>query len=222
MTITTQEITTRINQFDYYYNMSDSHQVYDRWEKEKIEIIEVLSTMTPDQLNEIKTQITVSDKCLNWYFAQFFVGATEEMHVSDEHPEKGEQRTDEAETPTAAKSESLRSVIFRNAWAMFRGGVFKSFRAALSAAWSRFKLVRSLRKGLAYFSFSKATGEIREAIGTLAGNNFDYQYKGAKRTNKPELVKYWDVQKRAFRSCRIDLLISKMSVSVGVSMSVSV
>ena len=100
---------------------------------------------------------------------------------------------------------NMKSEVFKTAWQLFRENIFTSFGECLRAAWQRAKLVVSLRAGLAYFRFRKANGEIREAIGTLNSSIFSYQAKsnGERRQPSPVVVRYWDVERRAFRSLRI-------------------
>ncbi len=203
MTNTIQSIADQINNFDYFYEMSDDNSKYENGTQSEKEIKSALSKLTTDQIKEVRTQVTVNEEWVNRYFAQFFQGSPE---TTPEQVE-GQRAQDNEEMPSEAKKQSFRAIIFQNAWAMLRKGLFSCFSSALKAAWSKFKLVRSLRNGIAYFSFRKASGELREAIGTLAGNNYHYERKGAYSANKPELVKFWDVQKRAFRSCRVDRLV---------------
>lgn len=93
------------------------------------------------------------------------------------------------------------------AWELFRTNIFKTFGDALKAAWNRIKLTTQLRKGIAYFSFLKKDGSIREAIGTLNGTNFEYKTKGSHRRFNAAIVKYYDIEKRAFRSFKVENFI---------------
>jgi len=100
-----------------------------------------------------------------------------------------------------------KSSIFRTAWELFKSHLFTSFSQALKAAWQRAKLIAKMRSGIAYFSFRKANGEVREAIGTLREGNFSYKAKGSQRKSNPAVVAYWDVERNAFRSFRIESLL---------------
>lgn len=101
----------------------------------------------------------------------------------------------------------MKSKIFTTAWNLFRSGAFASFGEALKAAWNKSKLKTALKKGIAYFQFTKKDGTVRTAIGTTANNNFDYESKGTERKENDMVVKFWDVEKRAFRSLTIDSFI---------------
>ena len=102
----------------------------------------------------------------------------------------------------------MKSKIFTTAWELFKNGVFGTFAAALKAAWNKAKLQAQLKKGVSYFSFMKKDGTVRNAIGTTAQNNFEYESKGSERKENAAVVKFWDVEKRAFRSLTIDSFIA--------------
>lgn len=102
---------------------------------------------------------------------------------------------------------NFRSNTFDNAWTMFKEGTFKTFASALKGAWDRYRLVKSLTEGETKFSFIKATGEVRNAVGTLNDNLFTYVRKTERDYFLAKVVRYWDLEKDAFRSVRIDRLI---------------
>ncbi|MEM6321061.1 MAG: SH3 beta-barrel fold-containing protein, partial [Bacteroidota bacterium] len=85
---------------------------------------------------------------------------------------------------------------------------FETFGAALKASWAKFKLVKQMREGIARFTFRKKDGSERAALGTLREGNFSYQYKGGKGTAKANIVKYFDIERNAFRSFRLENLIA--------------
>ena len=101
----------------------------------------------------------------------------------------------------------MKSEIFKAAWQMLKDKLFTTFAAALKAAWNRFKLLAKLRKGVAYFSFLKADGSTRVAVGTLREGNFNYESKGKNGVSKIGLIKFWDIENRAFRSLNIENFI---------------
>ena len=98
----------------------------------------------------------------------------------------------------------MKSEIFKAAWQMLKDKLFTTFAACLKAAWNRAKLLTKLRKGVAYFSFLKADGSTRVAVGTLREGNFSYESKGKDGVSKIGLIKFWDVENRAFRSLNIE------------------
>lgn len=106
------------------------------------------------------------------------------------------------------KSNINKRNLFQTAWNFFKQGLFNSFANALQAAWKRIKLISNLRHGIAYFSYLKASGEVRQAIGTLAGSNFSYTNKTENHNTKSDVIKYWDINSKAWRSFRIERLLT--------------
>ena len=101
----------------------------------------------------------------------------------------------------------MKSKIFRTAWAWLKDELFSTFADALRASWAKYRLQTRLRAGLAYFTFTKANGEKREAVGTLHPDNYTYTAKGSDRAKPSLVVRFWDVEKRAFRSLRVDRFV---------------
>jgi len=102
----------------------------------------------------------------------------------------------------------MKSEIFRTAWHFFKTGIFNDFAQALKAAWMKFKILSGLKSGIVYFRFTKQDGQERRAIGTLNPSNFKYEPTGTGRAKTPEVITFWDVENRGFRSFKIDNLIS--------------
>lgn len=101
----------------------------------------------------------------------------------------------------------MKSEVFKTAWAFIKDGLFTSFAAALKAAWAKIQLIAKLKKGVAYFQFKKADGSVRNAIGTLNNVNFSYESKGSNKKTNINLVTFWDIEKRAFRSLNMTTFI---------------
>jgi hypothetical protein len=101
----------------------------------------------------------------------------------------------------------MKKEVMQTAWQLIKDGICNGIASALKMAWVRIKLLAQLKKGIAYFSFKKTDGSTREAIGTLRNGNFSYEAKGSDK--KPNLanVTFWDVEKRAFRSLRLDSFV---------------
>lgn len=100
------------------------------------------------------------------------------------------------------------SKLMSNAWAMLKAGLFTTLSDALKAAWRKAKLVQQLKNGIARFSFLKADNTVRNAIGTLKNGNFTYKTKSTGKANNAAVIKYFDMEKNSWRSCRIDRLLS--------------
>lgn len=76
-----------------------------------------------------------------------------------------------------------------------------------AAAWKAARLRSALRSGPVSFSFQKDDGTTRQATGTLSRDLFTYESKGGPVKENPLLLKYFDLEKQAFRSCRIDRIL---------------
>ena len=81
---------------------------------------------------------------------------------------------------------------------------FSSFSEALRFAWKVIKLRKDLTLHNVRFSYRKIDGSIRQAVGTL--NLEDYEHKSEKRSS-PAIFTYYDIEKKAFRSCKTTNLI---------------
>lgn len=72
------------------------------------------------------------------------------------------------------------------------------------------KLKDSLHKGKVSFSFKKADGTLRQAVGTLHPSLLPLRNEGetSTRVQPPHLQVYYDLGSGGFRSFRIDSLVS--------------
>ena len=82
-----------------------------------------------------------------------------------------------------------------------------SFGEAQKVAWSNVKLKMALHQGPVKFSYKKKDGEIRQAIGTL--HNVEPLLIGSNKfQNDIFTLRYYDLEKKDFRSMKINNLIS--------------
>lgn len=109
---------------------------------------------------------------------------------------------------SASKKSQLRTIM-QTAWFFVKGNIFATIAEAMKAAWARFKVVSKMKNGVAYFTYRKSNGELREAIGTKNEMNYDYTPKGGseKKASKPDVIKYYDLTARGWRSFRIERLV---------------
>lgn len=69
------------------------------------------------------------------------------------------------------------------------------------------ELKEEMQTGIVEFSYRKvSTGEVRQARGTLCDKYFTYDSKGGRKPSD-NVVCYWDMDKKAFRSFRKDQFI---------------
>lgn len=65
----------------------------------------------------------------------------------------------------------------------------------------RAQIKAQLRQGINAFRFLKADGKTeRLAFGTLDNSLYDYEPKGSGRKGCPLTIRYWDLEKKSFRS----------------------
>ncbi len=178
-----KNLTDRINNFDFFYEMSDSHEVYDRGNKEEKSIKAELSSLNENELREVLTGLDNSNmEWINRYFKSYFENI---------------------------KPVSSRSKIFTSAWYYFKKGIYSTFSECLKAAWRAYKLTKRLRSGIIHFTYRKATGEIRQATGTLIDSVVKTaNKKGVRKEANLDTVKYFDVEKDAWRMFRIERLLT--------------
>jgi hypothetical protein len=85
---------------------------------------------------------------------------------------------------------------------------FSSWSEALKFAWKKVKVKKALRSLTVKFSFLKKNGEVREATGTTKG---EYSFKGTSKPSPFHIVKYFDLDKNAWRCFDLRRLISIIS-----------
>lgn len=95
-----------------------------------------------------------------------------------------------------------RSEVLSLAWQIRRTSNL-TWSECQTAAWNAIKLRTALKSGVVQFYFIKADNTLRKAVGTLDSSRFEYEAKGESVFN-PMLVKYWDLEKSAFRCCRVE------------------
>lgn len=103
---------------------------------------------------------------------------------------------------TLNNSKITRSEILKLAWQIRRTSNL-TWSECQTAAWKSAKLRTALKSGVVEFEFYKVDGSLRKAVGTLNSSQFEYEAKGESVFN-PMLVKYFDLEKQAWRACRID------------------
>ncbi len=105
-------------------------------------------------------------------------------------------------------TQTNRSEVLALAWAIRRQNQFLTWGQCQAQAWKVVKLRAALRAGKATFTFQKNDGEVRQAVGTLNAEFFSYTNKGSDRAELPTVIKYFDLEKNAFRSFRAERIVS--------------
>jgi len=186
--MTIADIAKAIDNFDYYYEASDSDSVWSNGERSKAQIVKELRELTPEQLQEVKALITIDIDAVCRYFAEFFTNLPEV-------------------TPEVVAEPSRASKVMTLAWELIRAEIASNLSEGLTLAWKKVKAMEQLRKGIAYITFIKADGTERKAIGTLRQGNYSYESKNSGKKKNPSIIPFWDLEKKAFRACRIERLI---------------
>ena len=100
-----------------------------------------------------------------------------------------------------------KSMVMKAAWAILKNKDVPNIAEALRKAWQAMKIKAQMYVGVVEFTFRKANGEIRKAVGTLKGSAINYDYKNSDRKPCYSAVAYWDIEKNAFRSFSISSLL---------------
>ena len=103
------------------------------------------------------------------------------------------------------KANEMRSNVFKLAWVFIRKHQV-TLSEALKIAWRNIKLRIAMATKIVAFTFKKADGSIREAIGTLKSDMLP-AVKGTGRPTPEHLQLYYDIQKECYRCfSKIELL----------------
>ena len=105
------------------------------------------------------------------------------------------------------KQQFNRSEVLTLAHQIRRQNQFLSWGQCQAQAWQVVRLRAALRAGAVHFVFQKQDGEVREAFGTLHPDFFQYEYKGSDRAENPTAIKYFDLDKNAWRSFRAERIL---------------
>ena len=84
-----------------------------------------------------------------------------------------------------------------------------TWSAALKKAWTLYRLVKDMRKGVVKFYFEKVDGSARVAYGTLCNlpAGVTSRRSATKAPNYGTMC-YWDTKKQAFRSFKVENFIA--------------
>lgn len=100
-----------------------------------------------------------------------------------------------------------KSKLFRIAHSILKRAQAASFNEALRMAWKASKVYASMLVGVTHFTFRKANGEIRNAVGTLCDLNYHPAGSDSYKARPADCICFWDVEKQAFRSFNASTLI---------------
>ncbi len=102
---------------------------------------------------------------------------------------------------TAAHKEMKESDYQAN-WSQCLKNAYAQERTRMSL---RASIIETFKTGVSEFTFTKVDGTTRIAFGTLDSSIFSYTTKTTKKRKKNvEVVKYYDTEKKFFRSFKLD------------------
>ena len=108
-------------------------------------------------------------------------------------------------TPTAKTTTNDRSQIARIANALhWQKGL--TWSEAWRKAWKAYRLKKAMRTGTASFTYTKKDGTARPATCTTAPELTGYTPKGSTANYSPANIRYYDMDKGAFRQFAADRL----------------
>ena len=99
-----------------------------------------------------------------------------------------------------------RRAVMNTAWAMVKNNGL-NIAEAMKVAWKNIKLKIAMLAGKVRFTFKKADGTIREAVGTLVAGAINYTPNGRGRPTPNHLQLFWDCDAGGYRSfCKTRLM----------------
>ena len=105
------------------------------------------------------------------------------------------------------KTSNFRARVMKYAYQIWMA-TRQSWSECMKRAWSLYRFIRMMKSEVVGFCYYKADGSVRNAYGTLSGL---YIGEGSGRVTKPsyKTVRYFDVEKNAFRCFRVENLINR-------------
>lgn len=100
-----------------------------------------------------------------------------------------------------------KSKLFKMAHSMMKREMVATFSEALRKAWKAIKIYAKMLLGEATFTFLKANGEVRHAVGTLCNIDYHPSGNGSRKERAADCICYWDVEKQSFRSFNASTLL---------------
>lgn len=83
-----------------------------------------------------------------------------------------------------------------------------TWSAALKKAWTLYRLVKAMRRGVVKFFYEKVDGSARVAYGTLCNLPAGITHRKSGKKSTFGTLCYWDTKKNAFRSFRVENFIA--------------
>lgn len=101
-----------------------------------------------------------------------------------------------------------RSQILSASWKVRKANPALSWGECQKQTWSAYRLKEAMQSSIVEFSFIKSDQSVRVAKGTLNGELFQYEAKGASVPSSPDVIRYFDMGVGQWRSFRVERLIN--------------
>ena len=101
-----------------------------------------------------------------------------------------------------------RSQILSASWKVRKANPGLSWGECQKQAWAAYRLKEAMQSSIVEFSFVKSDKSVRTAKGTLNGDLFQYEAKGASAPTSPDVIRYFDTDANGWRSFRIERLLN--------------
>ena len=183
---TTTNISGRINSYNSTWMMTDNQTKWEKSLREETQLKADCNELTNEELREVYANL--NERGLNNLFGEAIKARLESL-------------------PPEPKAQSIQTKVMTNAWALIKSNVATNLSEALKMSWKRFKTIEALKSGIAYLTFTKSDGSTRIAIATLRNGNYSYQSNNSTKKKNPATITFWDLEKKAFRACKIDRLV---------------
>lgn len=107
------------------------------------------------------------------------------------------------------KKNNFRANVMKYAYQIWNS-TRQNWSDCMKKAWSLYRFVKHLKSGVVGFAYKKVDGTVRNAYGTLSNIYYGSEF-GTKKFTKPsyKTIVYFDVEKNAFRSFKVENLISR-------------
>lgn len=175
------DLANRINNFDFFYEMSDSSEVWAKGSRNENEIKKELDKLSNNELVALNEMINAKRDFVNRYFKNYF------------------------DNLEPVKVESRMSKVNKAAWYYFKKRIYLTWSECLKAAWKAIKLKAQLLNEKVKITFRKSSGEIREII-AVAIKNYNRKTTGSE-SYTPDLIKFIDTIEDKIKCARIERIL---------------
>jgi len=209
-----RELTHRINNFDYHFEMSDSSKTYNKGREELAQLHTELNALNSSERMELKSQLLVNDTLLTRYFGEFFQAQASEPKPTDSQrkPQASEPKPNYSENEpikaNAKPKKTYLSKVMRDAWELVRSGMCGDIKEGLKMAWSKYKLLKKMSSEKVVITYRSISGVVKTSVGTLKRPSVKYRFSSSVPKESASLIFFYDVKFSTWKTCNVDQIIS--------------